>query len=310
VEILPAGRGQAVARTDGEIVEVLITEGGQVAAGDVVARLSAWDQESSVAIKEAQLEGAEASLARLLAGAKPEEIELARRQVRAAEQDVVYFQAEADRARELVRSGTMSAASAEKAESDLAARLADLEVARANLDLVESPATAEEIAIARAEVEKLRRELAFARDELERTRIVAPVDGRVVTPNLNLRIGSFLRSGDVLLEIERTDVVDAEIAVPESDIPLVAVGDTVRLKAWGHADDEILGRVETIAPAASDQGYGSVVRVGARFANPDDFLRTGMTGYAKIDGVEMRVWEAYLRSIRRFFQIEVWSWIP
>jgi hypothetical protein len=35
-----------------------------------------------------------------------------------------------------------------------------------------------------------------------------------------------------------------------------------------------------------------------------------MTGYAKVDGAEMRVWEAYLRSIRRFFEIEVWSWIP
>jgi len=24
----------------------------------------------------------------------------------------------------------------------------------------------------------------------------------------------------------------------------------------------------------------------------------------------MRVWGAYLRAIRRFFQIEVWSWTP
>ena len=33
-------------------------------------------------------------------------------------------------------------------------------------------------------------------------------------------------------------------------------------------------------------------------------------GRIYIEGAQMRVWEAYLRTIKRFFQIEVWSWIP
>ena len=53
-----------------------------------------------------------------------------------------------------------------------------------------------------------------------------------------------------------------------------------------------------------------MVRVLAVFDNAQGALRSGMTGYAKIDGAQMRVWEAYLRSITRFFQVEVWSWVP
>lgn len=85
----------------------------------------------------------------------------------------------------------------------------------------------------------------------------------------------------------------------------------MRLKIAGLSEQQIEGQVEAIAPAATEEdGYGKAIRVTASFDNADGFLRTGMTGYAKIAGEEMRVWEAYLRSIRHFFQIEVWSWIP
>jgi multidrug resistance efflux pump len=198
----------------------------------------------------------------------------------------------------------------DKAISDYETGLADLEVARANLALVESGATAEEVAVMEAEVARLRLDLAFQEDELERTRILAPMAGRVVTLDLELRHGSFLQAGEALLEIEDAGAVSAAIAVPESDITLIEPGHAVRLRVAGLADREISGSVTGIAPAASDEAYGSVVRVEAVFANQDGVLRSGMTGYAKVEGAPMRVWQAYLRSISRFFQIEVWSWIP
>jgi multidrug resistance efflux pump len=208
------------------------------------------------------------------------------------------------------KAGAGSQTAYEQALSTLQTDLANLEVSRASLDLVMSGATETDIAIAQAEVDRLTLELEFARSELERTQIVASMDGRIVTANLQLLTGSYMRAGDPLLEVENAEVISAVIAVPESDIALIAPGDVVRLKAWGQSDIEIDGEVQSIAPAADDEGYGSVVRVTAVFPNPDDFLRSGMTGYAKVDGAEMRAWEAYLRSIMRFFQIEVWSWIP
>ena len=173
-----------------------------------------------------------------------------------------------------------------------------------------SGATPEEVAIAQSDVDRLKTELAFRRDEMERTSIRAPMEGRVVTPNLDLLRGKYLRTGESLIEIERAEVIKASIAVPEADIGLIKVGATVRLKAWGDSDREILGVVESVGSAAVEQTSGSVVQVLASFDNTDGLLRSNMTGYAKIDGGEMTVWRAYLRSLTRFFQIEVWSWIP
>ncbi|SMY09271.1 efflux RND transporter periplasmic adaptor subunit [Flavimaricola marinus] len=310
VEFLPEARGQAVARTDGEIIDVLVREGDMVSRGQVLARLSSWDQEQAVAITRTQLQAAEAELTRLLEGASPEEIEVARRQLESAEASVEFSQAEADRARTLAESGVGSQTAYEKALSTLQGDLASLEVSRASLDLVLAQASETDIAIQQAEIDRLTLELQFATAELERSQIVASMDGRVVTANLQLLTGSYMRAGDPFLEIENSDVISAVISIPESDIGLIAPGDVVRLKAWGQSDTEIDGEVQSIAPSADTEGYGSVVRVTAVFPNPDNFLRSGMTGYAKIDGAEMRAWEAYMRSIRRFFQIEVWSWIP
>ncbi|KKN15306.1 hypothetical protein LCGC14_0987440, partial [marine sediment metagenome] len=310
VEILPSARGQAVARSDGEILQIMVAQGDMVTRGQILAEMSSWDQTRQVMVTRSMLDGAAANLARLKVGTKPEEVELARRQVASAEADVVFSKAEMERARDLVESGTVSKKSFEKAESNYGSDLAALDVAQANLELVQSGATAEEIAIAQAEVDRLTQELSFVQDELERTRIAAPMDGRVVTADLELRNGSFLRVGETLLEIENSDLVTAAISVPESDIGLIAPGDRVRLKVRGQANLEIDGTVQSIAPSAEDQGYGSVVRVLAVFDNAQGALRSGMTGYAKIDGAQMRVWEAYLRSITRFFQVEVWSWVP
>jgi multidrug resistance efflux pump len=310
VDILPAARAQAVARTSGELVEILVVQGEAVTRGQLLARLSSWDQENGVKVTRAMLDGAEANLARLQAGAKSEAMDLAMRQLERAQASLDYSQAAADRARELVVSGTISQQAYEQAIAAYEADRAGLDVAQANLDLVRSGATPEEIAIAAAEVARLSQELAFREDELARTRIEAPMDGRVVTPDLQLRYGAFLTVGEALVEIEDTATITAMVAVPEADIGLVVPGDTVRLRIWGQSGSEIAGTVQEIAPVATAEGQSNVVAVEATFPNADGLLRSGMSGYAKIEGAEMRVWEAYLRSIRRFFQIEVWSWIP
>ncbi len=310
VEVLPAARAQAVARTDGEILEVLVREGELVSRDQVLARTSSWEQENGVNSTAAQLGGAEAQLNKLMAGAKVEEIDLAQKQVDSARSSLALSKGALDRADALLKTGTSTQKSFDEARSTYEEDLANLAVAEAQLELVRSGATPEEVAIAQSDVDRLKTELAFRRDEMERTSIRAPMEGRVVTPNLDLLRGKYLRTGESLIEIERAEVIKASIAVPEADIGLIKVGATVRLKAWGDSDREILGVVESVGSAAVEQTSGSVVQVLASFDNTDGLLRSNMTGYAKIDGGEMTVWRAYLRSLTRFFQIEVWSWIP
>ena len=131
-----------------------------------------------------------------------------------------------------------------------------------------------------------------------------------MTPNVSLLTGTYLRRGAALLTLEDTHTLQAEINLPEADVGLVKVGDNVRLRPWANEDREISGKVTSIAPAAQAKSYGTIVRVAVSIPNPDDTLRSAMTGYAKIDGEDMRVWEAFLRRFIRIVRVEFWSWIP
>jgi RND family efflux transporter MFP subunit len=163
---------------------------------------------------------------------------------------------------------------------------------------------------ARAEVERLTRKLEYERDQLAQTDVRAPKEGRVMTPNVRFLTGTWLRRGAELLSLDDTRTLKAEINLPEADIGLVKVGDKVRLRPWSNEDREIGGTLTEIAPAAQARPNGMIVRVGASIPNHDAFLLPAMTGYAKIDGEDMRVWEAFLRRTIRIVRVEMWSWIP
>lgn len=308
--ILPATRNQANARTDGEIFKILVNEGDWVDENQQIAQISSWDQERDVAVDRAKLAQAKAKLAQLVEGAKPEAIAVAERQVEAQRASVAYNKAELDRAAELLKTGTVAQAYFEKAKKNYDDDVTKLQTALANLDLVRSAATQSQLDAAKADVEHVQAQLNYHEDQLERTRVRAPGAGRVITPNLYLLVGKWLKSGEKLLDIENTRSVDAEIYIPETDVSLVKIGNTVRVKAWGYSDREIAGKVVFISPAAEKQSYGMVVRVKATIPNEDGFLKSGMSGYAKVNAHEMDTWYAFARYVIRFFQVEVWSWIP
>ncbi len=308
--VLPAKGSQVTARTDGEITAIHVREGDWVEEGQVLAELSSWDEERDLAVTKAELDRTLAELARLEEGPKAEAVELARKQVESARARVIFSKAEAERAATLYRSGTVSAQAWEKAKTAYDETVANLDVAIANLDLVKSGATANEIEAARAEVRRLRYEYGFRRDELKRTRVRAPTSGQVVTPNVHLLSGKYLSTGEMLLELEDTRVVYIEIDVPETDIGEVEIGALVRIKGWGYSDQMVVGALSSIAPSAETREYGKIVRVNAKIPNPDGFLKSETTGYAKIEGPQISVWEAYSRLLVRFFQVEMWSWIP
>ena len=308
--ILPTARVEVRARVDGEVLNVFVREGDWVEKGQIMAVLSDWDEVRDLAVTKASLDKAKADLQHLIDGAKPEEIDLAQKQVDAAKARITFSKAESDRQSKLLSSGTASKRDAEAAVSAYSTNLADLAVALANLALVKSATTETVLAAAQAEVQRLEEQYRYLQDQVERTRLRAPVAGRVVTPDLELKLGTYLQVGGEFADLEDSRVVQAEILVPETDISQVQVGGRVRLKPWGYSDSEIFGKVVSIAPAAEKLNYGPIVRVKTQVPNEAGILKSEMTGYAKIEGSDMPVWRAFTRLFVRFFQVEVWSWIP
>jgi multidrug efflux pump subunit AcrA (membrane-fusion protein) len=273
-EILPAERTIVSVRTSGELKQVLVHDGDWVKANQVLAKLSSDDQERAITITNAELQHARAQLAQFGGG-----------MTTSAESGLEQSIADAF-------SDDPDAASAKKAQT--AANYTRTQAER----------------VARAEVERLTRKLAFERDQLRQTDVRAPKEGRVVTPNVHLLTGIWLRQGAKLLVLDDTRTLEAEVNIPEADIAAVKVGDKVRLRPWSNDDREIAGRVTEITSTAQPTSYGMVVRVRVAIPNSEDFLRPAITGYAKIDGQDMRVWEAFLRRIIRIVRVEMWSWIP
>lgn len=308
--ILPDTRIEVGARVAGELVEIHIDEGDVVSEGDLLARMSDWEPRLEVDVRVAKLAQAEARLQDLLDGATAEEIAIAEENVARAEAELPFLRSQAERADELFARNAISQVEYERLRLEYQTGQIDLRSAQAVLADVTAPPSAPDVAVAEAEIERLNAELAFYRDQLDKVELRATADGRIVTENVQLLRGKYLQVGELFVEIEDHEIARAEVLVSETDIGLVEVNDRVRLKAWAIPDEERIGTVVSIAPSAEAEEFGRVVRVKTQFPNEEGFFRPEMTGFAKIEGAEMKTWEAFSRLIVRFFQIEVWGWIP
>ncbi len=84
-KVTPAIWATVGAQSGGMVVEVLVEEGAQVAAGDVLVRLDNTDAQLALRQAEAALAAAAAQVARVRVGARPEEIAVAEAQALAAQ---------------------------------------------------------------------------------------------------------------------------------------------------------------------------------------------------------------------------------
>ncbi|HKY92758.1 MAG TPA: hypothetical protein VJM11_17035, partial [Nevskiaceae bacterium] len=65
-----------------------------------------------------------------------------------------------------------------------------------------------------------------------------------------------------------------------------------------------------IAPSAEDGPDGRVVRVQVALLDPDDRLKSGMTGNAKVDAGWHLTGVVFTRAVARFLFVRSWSWVP
>lgn len=294
------------------IVEEVIIDGGEwVEPGAVLATMSSYREQGDVDSLLAEIEREEARLQKLLTTPRDQEVELALKQYEAARVRERFAVAEAERLESLRAQGNVS-----QADFDEAMRRRDVAIQetlelKANLDLVKEGPHPQEIEAARAEIKRLRAELARGEERLKRTRLVAPIPGRLDRLDLRELEGKYLDDGDLYVSIIDDTVMKAEIEVPQPDVPMVKVGDRARLKLWAYPDRTFIGEVLAIEPVEeTSEGVGVVSRVQVRLPNDEGLFRAGMTGYGKVGGRAETVALAFTHRFVRFFQVEVWSWIP
>ena len=310
VSVMPKQRQEIFAEIEGTVQEVFFNGGEAVVAGTVLARQMSADERNNLVTNEAAIREQQAKLDQLLNSPTVEELQLAIQRLDTARTEARFKRESADRLLPLSESGDISVDSYEEARRKADVSQMEALEAEANLAKVKAGPHPQEIDAARFELERLTEQRRYYQDKVDMTELVMPFDGRIVTRNLDFMRGNYLDEGDLFAVVENDETVIVEVEVPESDIADVEVGARVKVKVWAYSGETFVGAVKEISPAVEDDREYRVVVVTTEVPNPDGLLRSGMTGFAKVESGTKPVIVAFTRMFVRFFLIKIWSWLP
>jgi multidrug resistance efflux pump len=257
-----------------------------------------------------------------------------------AKEQFAFAEQSAARLRPLVQQGFFSAAKYEEAESELTVRRRAYDEAQAslhhaqadelrewreNLALARAARTEaerelerllagsrpEEIEATEAEIASLEAKRGLLAHQMRRLEIRAPHAGVITTPRLKEKIGQYVNRGELIAEVHELKALTVDIELPERDIGPVRIGQLVALRARAYPLETFHGAVVAIAPAMHSSNHPSgtkMVRVTTLIDNSDLRLKSGMTGYAKVDCGTRPLGEVLAHGTLGALRAEVWSW--
>ncbi len=294
-----------------DIIQTIHYNGGEyLKKGTVVAELANDRQKHDVDRLQAEIRKKEEDLNILLTTPLPEQISLAREELKERKISTHFSQKKLEM---IARSHAQNASS----YSDYldALRRAELDqqavrTSQASLDYIANQVNEHQISATRAELEILREKLVYCQGVLDRTRLKMPITGQIVTMNLKNRQRSYLDTGEMLASVDDTSSVRVEIQIPEGDIGDVTVGSPIEFKLLAYPSQPFSCNVKRVYPVAEENTFGRYQVCECVLVNDHGKFSAGMTGFAKIESREMFLVAAFTRSLVRFVKIEVWSWIP
>ncbi len=218
----------------GEVVELMVKEGDQVTAGQLLAKIdpeiyiSAYDQSNaSMNTQKANEANARARLSQMKA-----QYENAR---------LTY-----DRQQKLFNQSVISQAEFDQAK-------AAFDVAKSQVEAAEQDIKASEFMVKSSEAGLKR-----AHEDLTKTAIFAPNDGTVsklgVEKGERVTGASQFSSGTEIMRIANLNEMEAQVEVNENDIVRVSLGDTALIEVDAYLNRKFKGIVTEIATSANTSG--------------------------------------------------------
>jgi len=225
------------------IRDIPVHEGQQVDAGSLLAQLDTRRAQAALDRTTARRRHAEAVLAELNRGVRPEQIAQARATLAGALASVTETQRELARQQQLAKQHLASPEQVDKANSAWQQAVANRDATAQHLAELEHGATAEERRQAEESLAAARADEQEARLSLERLSIRAPRSGRVDA--LPFEVGERPPMGSTLVVLLVGEAPYARLYVPEPLRSRVAVGSAMRVRVDGR-EGEYAGRVRRI----------------------------------------------------------------
>ncbi|WP_353643483.1 HlyD family efflux transporter periplasmic adaptor subunit [Mesorhizobium sp. WSM2239] len=228
-----------------QVETVSVRRGDRVMPGKTIVELESGDAEIAVAEAEAGLARAQAQLADLKLGKRPEEIAVLEAAVRSAKAQAAEAKRVLARAQDLFKRGI--APQAQLDEASTRAELADSEVrqAEANLAVAGLAARAETIRAAEYQVKQAEAQLEQARWRLSRRVLEAPSPGRI--DDVIRNAGDIAGPSAPVISMLPDGAVKLKVFVPQAQFSSVQVGAVLDVRCDG-CPDGLTARVSYVSP--------------------------------------------------------------
>ena len=245
-------RLELIAESNERIVEVPVREGDRVAAGALLVVQEAGTAQPRIDQARAAHAAAERRLADLVAGPRRREIDEARAALAGAASALRTDQSELDRVSALVERKLLSASDLDRARARRDASRAGRDSAQAGLDLLLQGSRAEQIAEARAEVERAGAALVEIETVAGRYAVRAPRGGLVEA--LPYELGERPAAGTPVAVLLADGAPYARIHVPEPLRARFGPGTRVELTVDG-TERKFTGTVRFVSSEAAFTPY-------------------------------------------------------
>lgn len=273
----------------GQVLETYLEEGRSVVKGEVVARLDDRHHRNQIAQAEAAVALADAQVRIVRLGARREDIEALRQQVRQAEEALAQARKDRDRVAVLVAQEGLPRKMADDAETLVAVREAAYRAAREMLQKARTGARPEEIEAAEAQKRQAEAVLMALRDRLEDYTVRSPISGVVLLKVVEA--GEVVAAGQTLATLADLSTLTLRVYVSERDLGRIRLNQEVRVRVDAWADRVFVGRLAHIASEAEftpkniqtrEERVKTVYAVKVEVPNPDWLLKVGMPADAEI----------------------------
>jgi len=265
---------QVGSQVSGQVQTVLADFNTPVKRDQVIARLDPATFQSRVTQAEADLAATQGAVDVARAA-------LAVRQAEAGKARATLAEAERNlkRKQDLVAQGFLSTAEQDTAQTGLTTAREDYRLAENQIQSAQA-----QVGNAQAGVRQRQAQLEQARLELARTVIRAPVDGVVVSRNVDAgqTVAASLQAPVLFTIAQDLREMEVNIAVDEADVGRVQEGQKVRFTVDAFPGERFSGQVTQIRKAPVTSNNVVTFSVMARVQNPDLKLLPGMTASARI----------------------------
>ena len=250
----PLTKTEIKSRIAGQVARILVDAGDKVKAGQALIQLETTDLDRSVAQARADRDMARARWKLLVSGSRAEDLAVAEAEARSAEAQLRRAEAEVKRAREASGTGTVTPRERDQAEGDFLAARANLEASRARMAKLRAGARSEEVAEARAQLDKAEVALNAAEDQLAYATIRAPLSGTIL--RRGIEVGEMVSpgvsataQGTSMLTLGNLERLVVQSQLNQIDVGQVRVGQPVEVRVDSAPGRMFHGRIRKVAPA-------------------------------------------------------------